>query len=192
MFYDVCSMTCMTRLSKKPIIIPEGVNVRVENGILAVKGKKGELAHKVPHEISLDIAGDGRSLTASPAARSKNAAELLGTTYVHARNMITDVSEGFMKTLEIEGVGYRAALDGKNLVLSLGYSHPVRYVVPEGIEVVVEKSEIRISGVDRELVGHVAAAIRHFRKPEPYKGKGIRYKNEKIARKAGKKAGVGA
>lgn len=182
----------MTRLSKKPIVVPDGIDVRVENGFLAVKGKKGELKRSLPSEVSLHVSPDGRSLTMSPAVSAKNTAELLGTTYVHARNMITDISAGFMKTLEIEGVGYRAALDAKNLTFSLGYSHPVRYVIPEGIDVVVEKNEMRISGIDRELVGHVAAAIRAFRKPEPYKGKGIRYKGEHITRKAGKKAGVGS
>ncbi len=105
--------------------------------------------------------------------------------------MVRGVSEGFTKVLELEGIGYRASMDGKELVLSLGYSHPVRYTPPSSIEIVTEKNEIRVSGLDKELVGQVAAVIREYRKPEPYKGKGIRYKGEHIIRKAGKKAGVG-
>ncbi|MEK7173755.1 MAG: 50S ribosomal protein L6, partial [Patescibacteria group bacterium] len=182
----------MTRLSKKPILIPMDVDVRVQDHMLLVKGKKGELQRQMPQEVSLRVSDDKHSILVSAAGSSRETPRLVGTTYVHTRNMISDVSAEFTKWLEIEGVGYRAAVDGKNMVLSLGFSHPIRYTVPDGIAVVVEKNEIRVSGIDRELVGHVATAIRAFRKPEPYKGKGIRYKGEHIIRKAGKKAGAGS
>ncbi len=181
----------MGRLATKPIMVPSGVDVRIANGVLTVKGVKGELTRRAPHEISFTLSGDGREVTVSPTEKTKNVLQLLGTTYIHTRNMISGVSEGFTKTLELEGVGYRASVEDGNLILSLGYSHPVRYAPPQGIELAAEKNTIRVSGIDKEAVGQAAAAIRAFREPEPYKGKGIRYQGEHITRKQGKKAGVG-
>jgi len=179
------------RLVTKPIQVPSGVDVHVTDGVLMVKGTKGELARRVPRDIFITISDDGREITVSPAEETKDVSSLLGTTYIHARNMIMGVSEGFTKTLELEGVGYRASIEGNDLVLALGFSHPIRYVSPKGIELATEKNTIRISGIDKEAVGQAAAAIRAFREPEPYKGKGIRYQGEHITRKQGKKAGVG-
>ena len=135
---------------------------------------------------------DGRALNVTPAPNAKDVNHLVGSFYAHARNMILGVSVGFIKVLELEGIGYRASVEGKDLLLSLGFSHPIRYTAPSGIDIAVEKNEIRVSGIDKEMVGQVAAVIREYRKPEPYKGKGIHYKGEHIIRKAGKKAGVGA
>lgn len=183
----------MGRLSAKPIKVPAGVTVSVAENILSVTGPKGVLLRGMPPEVLLRVLAEdgGQMITVVPAEGAKRVSPLVGTFYVHARNMVKGVSDGFMKVLELEGIGYRAAVEGKDLVLSLGFSHPVRYTPPHGIEISVEKNEIRISGIDKELVGQAAAAIRVYRKPEPYKGKGIRYKGEHVIRKAGKKAGVG-
>lgn len=162
----------------------------VDNGVLKVKGPKGELERKIPAEISLNIDNDAKQITCSIGKPSKKAASLLGTAYVHARNMMQGVSEGFIKILELEGVGYRANAEGSNLVMSLGFSHPIKLALPEGIELKVEKNEIRVMGTDKELVGQTAATIRSYKEPEPYKGKGIHYRGEYIPRKAGKKAGA--
>jgi large subunit ribosomal protein L6 len=181
----------MARLALKPIHVPTGVEVRFENGFLTVKGPKGELSRAVPENITLTCSEDGREISATITKESKETASLLGTAYIHARNMIIGVSEGFTKVLELEGVGYRVSVEGKDVVLLLGFSHPVRYTPPEGIAISINKNEIHVSGINKELVGQAAAAIRAYKEPEPYKGKGIRYRGEYIARKAGKKAGVG-
>lgn len=180
------------RLSSKPIYISQGVTISLEHGTLLVKGIKGELSLAVPPEVTLQVSEDGKEAMVAPIKNIKEISRIMGTFYVHVRNMVMGVSSGFTKILELEGIGYRASMDGKDLVLSLGFSHPVRYTSPGGIDISTEKNEIRISGINKELVGQVAASIRMYRKPEPYKGKGIRYQGEHIVRKAGKKAGVGA
>lgn len=182
----------MTRLSSKPITVPAGITVSLTDDVFTVTGPKGTLTRSLPREVAVDISEDGRVLMVTPAPNAKDVEHLVGSFYAHARNMVIGVSEGFTKVLEIEGIGYRAAMEGKDLVLLLGFSHPVRYTPPAGIDIATEKNEIRLSGIDKELVGQAAAVIREYRKPEPYKGKGIRYKGEHILRKAGKKAGVGA
>ncbi|OGZ45915.1 MAG: 50S ribosomal protein L6 [Candidatus Ryanbacteria bacterium RIFCSPHIGHO2_02_FULL_45_13b] len=182
----------MTRLSSKPIRVPAGVTVSETDGFFVVNGPKGTVSRALPRQVVLEILEDGRMLTIVPAPNAKDVNHLVGSCYAHAQNMIIGVSQGFTKVLELEGIGYRASMDGRDLVLSLGFSHPIRYTSPVGIDIVVEKSEIRVSGIDKEKVGQAAAVIREYRKPEPYKGKGIRYKGEHIIRKAGKKAGVGA
>lgn len=182
----------MTRLSSKPISVPAGVTVSMTNGSFAVSGPKGTISRVLPRHVVLELSEDGRAMTVVPAADAKDVNHLVGSYYAHAQNMITGVSQGFTKVLELEGIGYRASMEGKDLLLSLGFSHPVKYITPSGIDIAVEKNEIRVSGIDKEKVGQVAAVIREYRKPEPYKGKGIHYKGEHIIRKAGKKAGVGA
>ena len=157
-----------------------------------MKGPKGELKRSMPSEIEIKIGNDPAEISAHVVKPSKKSASLLGTSYVHSRNMIQGVTNGFVKILEIEGVGYRASVEGREVVLSLGFSHPVRLPIPEGLEVKVEKSEIHVSGINKELVGEMAAVIRSYREPEPYKGKGIHYRGEYIPRKAGKKAGTAA
>lgn len=182
----------MTRLSSKPIAVPTGITVSIADGVFTVAGSKGIVSRALPREVVLEVAEDGRAFNVISAPNIKDADRIVGSFYAHARNMIKGVSEGFTKVLELEGIGYRASVEGKDLVLSLGFSHPVRYTSPSGIDIIAEKNEIRVSGIDKEKVGQVAAVIREYRKPEPYKGKGIRYKGEHIIRKAGKKAGVGA
>ena len=181
-----------TRLSSKPIAVPAEVTVSITDGVFTVVGSKGTNSRILPREVAVEVLEDGRALNIIPAPNSKDVDHLVGSFYAHARNMITGVSEGFTKILELEGIGYRASVEGKDLVLLLGYSHPIRYTSPSGIHIVTEKNEIRVSGIDKEAVGQAAAIIREYRKPEPYKGKGIHYKGEHIIRKAGKKAGVGA
>ena len=186
------SRNYMTRLSSKPIVVPAGVTVSITDGVLAVTGSKGTVSRILSREVAVEMSEDGRALNIIPAPHATDVGHLVGSFYAHARNMITGVSEGFTKVLELEGIGYRASVEGKDLMLSLGFSHPIRYTSPSGIDITTEKNEIRISGIDKEKVGQVAAVIREYRKPEPYKGKGIHYKGEHIIRKAGKKAGVGA
>lgn len=164
----------MSRLTRKPIVIPAGVTVTADGGLLSVKGPKGEV--KVPlRGAAAEIKGNEFS-TAS------------GTMWALTRNAIRGVTEGFVKLLEIEGVGYRAVAEGKELVLYLGYAQPERMKIPEGVAVKVEKNTVTISGIDKDAVGRAAAEIRSRKKPEPYKGKGIRYRGEIIRRKVGKKA----
>jgi len=169
----------MSRLIKKPIIVPSGVTVSQNGGVLHVKGPKGELNVKFAQGVTAAI--EGANLTVSA-----------GTEWSLAKNAIEGVTSGFTKILEIEGVGYRAVVEGKDLVLHLGYAQPVRVPVMAGVTVAVEKSIIKVSGIDKELVGRVAAEIRALKKPEPYKGKGIHYQGEVIRRKVGKKAGATA
>ena len=176
----------MSRLGKQPVEIPSGVTVEVTNGVLKVKGSKGELAKKLPKEVELTVA-DG-NVTLTKTSETKQAQALWGTFGAHVRNMITGVTEGFKKELEIEGVGYRAEAQGNKIKLNVGFSHPVELEAPEGVEVSVEKNLITVSGADKEVVGQFAANIRKVKKPEPYKGKGIHYVGEYIIRKQGKKA----
>lgn len=180
----------MSRLAKKPLIVPEGVSVTVAAGKVSVKGPKGELTVKIPQEIEVKT-GD-QEISVKSDSKTKQSRASTGTTWALIRNALEGVSRGFVRVLEIEGVGYRAAMEDDTLVLSLGYVNPVRFRVPAGVTVSVEKNIISVSGIDKELVGLTAAKIRSLRKPEPYKGKGIRYRGEVIRRKVGKKATTAA
>ena len=176
----------MSRIGKVPVAIPAGVTAEIANGILSVKGPKGTLTLTMRSEISY-VVEDGR-IVVKPANDSKAARSFWGMQRTLVNNLVTGVTEGYTKVLEITGVGYRANIQGKNLKLQLGYSHDVDFAVPEGIEVKTpDNTTIEISGIDKQQVGQVAAEVRRWRKPEPYKGKGIRYRGEFIFRKEGKK-----
>jgi large subunit ribosomal protein L6 len=176
----------MSRIGKKPIAIPGGVSASAEGGTLSVKGPKGTLTMQMLDEIKYDI-GEGE-INVTPATPSQRARAAWGMQRTLVQNLVTGVTEGFSKTLEISGVGYRAAAQGRNLRLQLGYSHDVNFPVPEGVEVrTPDPNTVEISGIDKQQVGQVAAEIRRWRKPEPYKGKGIKYRGEYIFRKEGKK-----
>jgi len=178
----------MSRLARKPIKVPAGVTIHEGNGILLFKGGKGESSLKILPGVKIEINGDGIRVQKSGSGAEDG--EKVGTMWSLIRNAVAGVSEGFSRVLEIEGVGYRAAMEGESLVLSLGYVEPVRYKIPEGVSVKIEKNAILISGVDKSLVGRTAAEIRALKKPEPYKGKGIHYRGEVVRRKVGKKAGA--
>lgn len=187
----------MSRIGKKPIIIPEGVEVKMENGALGVKGPLGETRRVFKGDISISVDKDKKEINLKPSAekkisRPKEVSALWGTYASHIRNMVLGVTKGFSKSLVIEGVGYRASKEGSTLVLSLGFSHPVKVQIPQGIDSKIEKNIITLSGVDKEQVGAFAAKIKALKKPEPYKGKGIRYEGEIIRHKAGKKAATSA
>jgi large subunit ribosomal protein L6 len=185
----------MSRIGKNPVTIPEGVDVQIDGQDLKAKGKLGELSLSIHGDVDAaleDVANDDGKTTKlvrlSPKAETREARQIWPTMRTLVNNIVIGVSEGYTKKLEIHGVGYRANLQGKVLVLSLGFSHEVRYTVPEGIKVEVEKQTgISISGIDKQRVGQVAAEIRSYKKPEPYKGKGIRYADEYVVRKEGKK-----
>ncbi len=179
----------MSRLAKKPIQLASGVTLKQEGGVLAVKGSRGEQKIVLPQGVQIRVEGD--TVWVSESSKDSGGA-LVGTVWSLITNAIRGVSEGFSKVLEIEGVGYRAALEGKEILLFLGYTQPVRMKIPEGITIAIEKNAITISGIDKNLVGLVASNIRSHKKPEPYKGKGIHYKGEVIKRKVGKKAGATA
>ena len=177
----------MSRIGRKPIDLPDGVTVELAPGRVGVKGPKGELEQEVSPEMKVEQE-DGELTVERPTNRGDHRA-LHGLTRSLIANMVEGVTEGFEKRLEIQGVGYRAALRGRNLELALGYSHPVSVEAPEGIEFELpQPTEIVIRGIDKQLVGQVAADIRKRRPPEPYKGKGIRYRGEHVARKVGKRA----
>jgi len=176
----------MSRIGKKPIEIPEKTEINIDNHSLTIKGPKGELNLEVHPEIKVEKKDN--QITLSPTKIHKGTKALWGTYRAHIANMIQGVMEGYEKKLEIHGVGYKARAEGKDLVLDLGYSHPIKVKAPEGIEFKVEKNLITVSGIDKQLVGQIAAEIREKRKPEPYKGKGVRYQGELVRRKAGKKA----
>ena len=176
----------MSRIGKKPIDMPAGVSATTEGQTLTVKGPKGTLNLQMLEEVSYDI-GEG-AITIQPANDTKRARSFWGMQRSMVQNLVTGVSEGFTKTLEITGVGYRAAMQGRNLRLQLGYSHDVNITVPEGVDIKTpDATTVEVSGIDRQKVGQVAAEIRRWRKPEPYKGKGIKYRGEFIFRKEGKK-----
>lgn len=176
----------MSRIGKKPVAIPAGVTATIEGGQLSVKGPKGTLAMPLRDEISYTLENDGISV--QPANKTKQARAFWGMQRTLVQNLITGVTEGFSKKLLITGVGYRANSQGKNLKLQLGYSHDVDFEIPEGIEIKTpDNTTVEISGIDKQQVGQVAAEIRRWRKPEPYKGKGIKYAGEFIFRKEGKK-----
>jgi len=176
----------MSRIGKKPIAIPGGVTAAVSGQRIEVKGPKGVLAFQATDDV--DIVLDDKSVTVKPRGLSKRARQQWGMTRTQIQNLVTGVTEGFKRELEIVGVGYRAAAQGKTLKLSLGYSHDVEYVAPAGVDIATPKpTQIEITGIDRQAVGQVAAEIREWRRPEPYKGKGVKYKDEFIFRKEGKK-----
>jgi len=177
----------MSRIGRKPVPIPDAVTVEIGAGSIAVKGPKGELSQAFSPDMSVEQ-GEGVLTVARPTDRGEHRA-LHGLTRSLIANMVEGVTEGFEKRLEIQGVGYRAALKGRKLELALGYSHPVAVDAPEGIEFEVpQPTEVVVRGIDKQLVGQVAADIRKRRPPEPYKGKGIRYKGEQVLRKVGKRA----
>lgn len=176
----------MSRLNKKPVHILPNVSVSQDGNMINVKGPLGTKVLPCLPFVDIVVADSTVRVTSGHAHRQARMNQ--GTMWSLLKNAIHGVANGFMKTLEISGVGYRALLEGKVLVLSLGYVNPIRFEPPSGISIVVEKNSIKISGIDKEIVGLVAAKIRSFRKPEPYKGKGIRYEGEVIRRKTGKKA----
>ena len=176
----------MSRVGKHPVTVPSGVTVEIANRMLKAKGKLGELSLQLSEEVEAKLE-DGK-VVVTPRSETKRARTLWGTTRAHVNNMVDGVSKGFSKTLDINGVGYRAQVQGKNLQLQLGFSHDIVYPIPAGVAIKCDKpTQITISGADRQRVGQVAAEIRAFRKPEPYKGKGIKYSDERILRKEGKK-----
>ena len=177
----------MSRIGRKPVAVPDAVTVTIAPGNIAVKGPKGELTQTYSQDMKVSQE-DGTVLVARPTDRGEHRA-LHGLTRSLIANMVEGVTDGFEKRLEIQGVGYRAALKGKNLELALGFSHPVSIEAPEGIDFEVpQPTEIIVRGIDKQLVGQVAADIRKRRPPEPYKGKGIRYRDEQVLRKVGKRA----
>jgi large subunit ribosomal protein L6 len=176
----------MSRIGKRPVPVPNGVSASTDGDTLSVKGPKGTLTMRLVDDVNYDIQ-DG-AISVQPANDTNRARAFWGMQRTMVQNLVTGVTEGFSKTLEITGVGYRAAAQGKNLRLQLGYSHDINYAIPEGIEIKTpDQTTVEISGIDRQKVGQVAAEIRRWRKPEPYKGKGIKYRGEFIFRKEGKK-----
>jgi len=179
----------VSRIGRLPVTIPQGVQVNIQGPYVHIKGPKGELERTFSPRMKIALE-DGKLVVSRPTDTPEDKA-LHGTTRALLANMVQGVSAGFEKKLQLEGVGYRAELEGKTLVLYVGYSHPVRAEPPSGITFAVEKNEITVRGIDKELVGQVAADIRAVRPPEPYHGKGIRYAGEKIRRKAGKAGKAG-
>ncbi len=176
----------MSRIAKHPIKIPAGVEVKLNGKKLVVKGKKGELSLDLVHDIAAEIK-DG-TLQLKPLSNARLAKDMWGTTASNFRNMLKGVTEGYSKRLLLEGVGFRAALKGKDLVLQIGFSHEVNYKTPQGIEIKVPKqTEVEIHGIDKQKVGQVSAEIYSMKPPEPYKGKGFRYEGQHVRRKEGKK-----
>lgn len=183
----------MSRIGKQPITIPSGVTVEVKDSLVTVKGPKGELNQDIPGKIKVEVK-DNEVLVTRPD-ESKESRSFHGLARSLVANMVEGVSKGFEKQLEIVGVGYRAQANKNKITLNLGFSHPIEYVAPQEIEIKMgeeNKNIITVSGVSKQVVGEVAAKIRSFKKPEPYKGKGIKYIGEHIIRKAGKAAGAGA
>lgn len=182
----------MSRIGKKPIKIPEGVEIKLEEEKVSVSGPKGEISREIRPEIKVEIK-NGEVLVSPKETKlnpreGKRSRAFWGLTRALIANMIKGVTEGFEKQLEIQGIGYKAALEKEELVLYVGFSHSVRVKIPQEVQVSVEKNIIKVAGIDKELVGQVAANIRKVKKPEPYKGKGIRYVGEVVRRKVGKKA----
>ncbi|KAB8124670.1 50S ribosomal protein L6 [Komagataeibacter medellinensis] len=176
----------MSRVGKYPVEVPSGVQVSITDGVLTAKGKLGELKLLLSGHVAVDVA-DGK-VAVKPVGTVAQARMMWGTTRSLIAGMVKGVSEGFSKTLEISGTGYRAAVQGKNLVMNLGYSHDIVYAIPEGIKITTPRpTAVTVEGIDKQRVGQVALDIRRFRKPEPYKGKGVRYETETIRRKEGKK-----
>jgi large subunit ribosomal protein L6 len=176
----------MSRIGKQPVVVPAGVTAKVDGQHVAMKGAKGELQFTAPDAVAVKLE-DG-SVHVTPLGEDKRSRALWGTARARVQNLVVGVTKGFEKKLEISGVGYKAAVTGKNLQLSLGYSHDVIYPIPAGVTITAAKpTEITVTGIDKQQVGQVAAEIREFRSPEPYKGKGVKYAGEFIFRKEGKK-----
>ena len=176
----------MSRIGKKPVALPAGVTAKVEGQKVSIKGAKGELSFLVPDDV--DVKFENNEIKVDPRNETKRARALWGTSRAQVNNLVVGVTKGFEKKLDITGVGYKAAVAGKTLQLSLGYSHDVNYAIPAGIAIATPKpTEIMVSGIDKRQVGQVAAEIRAYRGPEPYKGKGVKYAGEFIFRKEGKK-----
>ena len=176
----------MSRIGKKAVAVPQGVTANIDGQTVRMKGPKGELTFVLHEDIEAKL--DNGSIAVNPRFETKRARSMWGMSRTQVQNLATGVTTGFEKKLEIEGVGYRASVQGKNLVLALGFSHDVIYPIPQGISIASTKpTEVVVSGIDRQQVGQVAAEIRKFRPPEPYKGKGVRYAGEFIFRKEGKK-----
>lgn len=178
----------MSRIGKKPIQIPDNVEIKIDGNKISVRGPKGELQREVRPEIKIEV--KDREILVTPQKETKKTKAFWGLTRVLLFNMVKGVTKGYEKKLQIEGLGYRATLEGEDLVLQVGFSHPVKIKKPEGLNFSIEKNIITVSGIDKELVGQIAAKIRKVRKPEPYKGKGIRYLGEEVRRKAGKKVAI--
>jgi large subunit ribosomal protein L6 len=176
----------MSRVGKNPVAVPSGVEVKVDGLLVTAKGKLGELSFEATDDVVISL--EDNQISVRPANQSKRARAMWGTARSRLQSLVQGVSDGFTKQLEITGVGYRAMVQGKTLALQLGFSHDVNYPIPEGIQVACEKpTSIKISGADKQKVGQMAAEIRAYRSPEPYKGKGVRYADEQILRKEGKK-----
>jgi large subunit ribosomal protein L6 len=176
----------MSRIGKKPVVIPSGVTARLDGQTIAVKGAKGELSFTAPENVTLSI--DSGAVHVKPHADDKRTRAMWGMARAQVQNLVGGVTKGFEKKLEINGVGYKAAVAGKNLQLSLGYSHDITFPIPAGVTIATSKpTEITVAGIDKRQVGQIAAEIRMFRRPEPYKGKGVKYAGEFIFRKEGKK-----
>lgn len=176
----------MSRVGKKPIELPENTTVTYKDRVLSVQGRKGTLSMTVHPDADVDI--QDSSITVSVRRKDQKANAIWGMTRALVANMVTGVNQGFERVLEINGVGYRAEATNDGLEFHLGYSHPIRYPLPEGISASVEKNVVRLSGIDKALLGYTASSIRQLRPPEPYKGKGVKYAEELIQRKAGKTA----
>lgn len=175
----------MSRIGKQPITLPSGVTAQVADRAVTVKGPKGELTLPLPETI--DVILEGNILTVARKSDDKQSRSDHGTIRSLLDNMTEGVTKGYTRELEIHGVGFKAAIDGTTLTMNVGFSHPVEYTIPEGITVAVaDNTKIKVSGIDKQMVGQVSARIRSFRPPEPYKGKGVRYKDERVRRKAGK------
>lgn len=175
----------MSRIGKKEIVAGNNVEISFNNGVFAAKGPKGSLERSFTSDIQIKV--DGKQVMLTPIRNSNNLMALWGTYASHIKNMIKGVSEGFQKKLILEGVGYKSQVNGTNLLLNLGFSHPVNVEIPKTLTVTAEKNVVTVSGSDKELVGSFAAKVRSLKKPEPYKGKGFRYEGEVIRRKQGKK-----
>ena len=175
----------MSKVGKKPISIPDGVEIQINDSTVEVKGKEGSIIVPVLPFTKAEV--KDQEVLVSAYGENKQSKANWGTMRALTQNAVTGATSGFLRELEIQGVGYRAALEGNTLVLYLGFSHPIKFSVPPGIKINVEKNFIKVSGIDKSLVGQVAAKIRELKKPEPYQGKGIRYKGELVKRKAGKK-----
>ena len=175
----------MSRIGKQPVALPAGISAQVADGTVTLKGPKGELSLKLPDTVA--VALEGNVLNVARTGDDKQSRADHGTTRALLQNIVVGVKDGYSRDLEIQGVGFKASIAGNKLTLNVGYSHPVEYVVPAGVAVaVVDGTQIKVSGIDKQLVGQVSARIRSFRPPEPYKGKGVRYKDERVRRKAGK------
>lgn len=176
----------MSRVGSNPVAVPGGVDIAIADGRISVKGKLGQFDYSLPEEV--EVIREGDEIRVNPVNDTAKARALWGTTRANIANMVTGVSSGFTKVLEITGVGYRAAVQGKTLNLQLGFSHDINFPIPDGITMKCEKpTQIEVTGSDKQQVGQVCAKIRGYRPPEPYKGKGVRYSTEQIRRKEGKK-----